>query len=603
MRAPKALRDHKQWVVWKYITRDGKATKCPFQPNGSHASSTDPETWHSYEDCLLAVDRYEGLGFVFTREDPFIGIDLDGCRDPISGELDQWAKDTISHFATTYIEVSPSGTGVKAFAETSLTWQTGNKTDAKAPNLHGKKPGIEVYQRSRFFCFTGEQWGTASEVASCDDGVNWLQKAFIRKLGERVAVAGVTKSTPILERARAYVAKMPVAVSGSSGHNATFKVACVLVMGFGLSDDEAYTLMAEYNQTCQPPWFERELWHKIRQAGKQPGSRGYLAESEPSEWSKVRIPSTYKETEASLSETESASSDLRVTTLKQAAESYLEELRSGREQLIELGIPDLDHAIGGGVAKGEMIIFAARPSHGKSAVALQIIHNVSKNGIPCLFVSEEMASLAIGKRTLQYVTPVREEQWGVKVDEVFKDVGDHFVPRAEAYVIESTGTSEKCQQVIEEYIAKHKIGLAVIDYAQLLQSKGFTTYDKSSNTSKLLRKLASSTGIAIIVLAQLSRKIEERKSFVPMPSDIKETGQFEQDADVIIAQVWPYKLDINKDKSQYEFYVLKNRNRAINAVMVECDFDPARQMIKHRSVRSMPNYAAEFDNQGTYAKY
>lgn len=83
----------------------------------------------------------------------------------------------------------------------------------------------------------------------------------------------------ITERARKYVAAMPAAISGSGGHNATFAVACALVKGFGLTADQARPLLQEYNQRCDPPWGEKQIEHKLRQADTTPDPqpRGYLA--------------------------------------------------------------------------------------------------------------------------------------------------------------------------------------------------------------------------------------------------------------------------------------------------------------------------------------
>jgi hypothetical protein len=82
----------------------------------------------------------------------------------------------------------------------------------------------------------------------------------------------------VIERARRYVAKCPVAISGQRGHDAAFHVAAVLVHGFALSDVDALALMHEWNRGCLPPWSEPELVHKIRSAAKaqhaQP--RGHL---------------------------------------------------------------------------------------------------------------------------------------------------------------------------------------------------------------------------------------------------------------------------------------------------------------------------------------
>ena len=71
-----------------------------------------------------------------------------------------------------------------------------------------------------------------------------------------------------LERASRYVATLPEAISGSGGHHALFRVACVLVNGFDLSDTEAWSILVEYNSRCLPPWSDRELRHKLSEARK-----------------------------------------------------------------------------------------------------------------------------------------------------------------------------------------------------------------------------------------------------------------------------------------------------------------------------------------------
>ncbi len=80
----------------------------------------------------------------------------------------------------------------------------------------------------------------------------------------------------VQERARAYVATMPAAISEQKGHRTTFKVACRLVIGFDLAPSDAFPILAEYNARCEPPWSEAELWHKLNDADKQPGVRGRL---------------------------------------------------------------------------------------------------------------------------------------------------------------------------------------------------------------------------------------------------------------------------------------------------------------------------------------
>lgn len=85
----------------------------------------------------------------------------------------------------------------------------------------------------------------------------------------------------VVERARKYLEKMPPAISGQGGHNATFAAATALVWGFDLPMQEARDLLREYNQRCQPAWSEKELEHKLRQAADKPHShpRGWLLNS------------------------------------------------------------------------------------------------------------------------------------------------------------------------------------------------------------------------------------------------------------------------------------------------------------------------------------
>jgi hypothetical protein len=92
------------------------------------------------------------------------------------------------------------------------------------------------------------------------------------------------------KRIRAYLATIPEAVSGQHGHDATFKVACILIQGWDLSVDEARPHLQAYNALCKPPWSERELEHKLAEAIKAPCSRpyGYLRDAPAQQQSKSR---------------------------------------------------------------------------------------------------------------------------------------------------------------------------------------------------------------------------------------------------------------------------------------------------------------------------
>ena len=140
---PEELRQRHQWVVWKLEERDGKPTKVPYIAGGSgKASSTDSLTWRSFEEAVQALEtgRYNGIGFVFSSGDPFAGVDLDDCRDPETGELEEWAAKIVEAFGS-YAEVSQSGTGVHIIVK------------GKAPNK--KRGKVEAYSSERYFTMTG----------------------------------------------------------------------------------------------------------------------------------------------------------------------------------------------------------------------------------------------------------------------------------------------------------------------------------------------------------------------------------------------------------------------------------------------------------------
>jgi putative DNA primase/helicase len=136
---------------------------------------------------------------------------------------------------------------------------------------------------------TNHKYGTTVKALIFDPQRRYRLEDFDQHLPPPPAPPPVTyrpfdaNPNSIISRARAYVGKIPGAVSGQNGHDATFHVACVLVCGFGLSVDDAFPILAEWNQTCQPPWSEEELRHKLDGAQRQDGERGYLLRDPPPE--------------------------------------------------------------------------------------------------------------------------------------------------------------------------------------------------------------------------------------------------------------------------------------------------------------------------------
>jgi hypothetical protein len=586
MMIPKALLEKPNWVVWKSVDRGGKATKIPFQPNGQPASSTNPETWRRFDDVIQVEDQWSGLGFVFCEGQGLVGIDLDGCRDPKTGVIEDWALAVIDKMDT-YTEVSPSKTGVKMFGLASKAWSGVNKVSPDVKAVCDKAPGIEVYDKGRYFAVTGDEIEQSRPIANVDDSLEWLRVRF--SMAQKVYEPQSYASTGgISDRAAKYVEKCEPAISGQRGSDRAFAVACVLVGGFALSVEEAFRVFwTVYNPKCQPPWSEREVKHKIDSAAKKCDKVGWLVNVTPDKWQTF-------DTKKFIPQEPPVVREVKKNTLRGSALEYLGNVRSGVKPLHTTGVPLLDRAIGGGIADGELVIIGARPSHGKSCIALQMVHEFTAQGKPVLLVSEEMSALQLGKRAIQFATGYDSDNWKESIDKVQLDVLQHFQGRAEAFIAESCGNVDTAIKVIDDHVSSHGVKAVFIDYAQLLQGKGNTQYERVTNVSVALKQASARHGIPFFVLAQLSRKCEDasvRKTFLPKPSDLKDSGQLEQDADVILLCAWPWKVDASQPKNQYWILVAKNRNREIVDWKLDIKFDPSRQML----LENQPARYAEFD--------
>ena len=155
-RIPHELRPLRQWVCWQYETRDGKPTKVPKQPTGENADSKDPDTWVDFETACNAAHRFSGVGFVFSPDDSFTGVDLDKCIDPESGEMAAWAKSILDRL-NSYAEISPSGTGVKLFVKARKPGERCKQTKLPYPGAIAEA-AVEVYDAGRYFTVTGARW-------------------------------------------------------------------------------------------------------------------------------------------------------------------------------------------------------------------------------------------------------------------------------------------------------------------------------------------------------------------------------------------------------------------------------------------------------------
>lgn len=148
---PNELKMMAQWVLWKYEDRNGKKTKVPYQADGSAAQANNRNTWSTFATAVkfyTEYDEFDGIGFVFSRQDNLIGIDIDKCV--VDGQTNSFASEIIDTLDS-YTEFSPSGKGIHIIIRGNLPQSvmgTGRKNT---------QHGLEIYQYGRFFTFTGDR--------------------------------------------------------------------------------------------------------------------------------------------------------------------------------------------------------------------------------------------------------------------------------------------------------------------------------------------------------------------------------------------------------------------------------------------------------------
>ncbi len=273
-RVPAQLRARPQWVCWREEGRAGKSTKIPFGPKtGRRASTTDPGTWATFEDAVAALRAensvYDGVGYVFEKDDPYTGIDFDDCIGA-DGHVVSEAQAIVDELDS-YAETSPSGRGVKVWVRAT---KPGQRCKAAAEGFKQ----IEIYDQKRFFAVTGRHLaGTPATIEAHQDELTALCEKYLGKKGAPnnaptqlsagFPAVGSGDRTNAVDRCKRYLTKCPDAISGDNGHDKTLRAACECYR-FGLADGEAREVMEWFNsgKTGDEQWAAKELDHKLDSA-------------------------------------------------------------------------------------------------------------------------------------------------------------------------------------------------------------------------------------------------------------------------------------------------------------------------------------------------
>jgi len=268
-----------------------------------------------------------------------------------------------------------------------------------------------------------------------------------------------------------------------------------------------------------------------------------------------------------------------VSTFRDACHAYIDRIENGSTFHVPSGIAELDASIDG-VAPGEVAIIAGRPGHGKSAVGFQWIDNAAGLGVAALCISEEMGMLEIGKRRLASVAAVPQTHWvAAAAASMRRDVDGYHANRAPVYIVESVSSIDRAEEVIDQFCQLYNVGIVMVDYLQLLGSRKGDRYEVVTEVSRRIKQAARRNYVPVLLLSQLNRSVEHRDDNEPKLSDLRESGQVEQDADLVIFAQYPCKFDNKAADDLYRLVCAKRRNGPIRSARVETRFNPHKQFI------------------------
>jgi replicative DNA helicase len=268
-----------------------------------------------------------------------------------------------------------------------------------------------------------------------------------------------------------------------------------------------------------------------------------------------------------------------IRSVLEAAFNRIDELHKHGDQFrgIPTGFPDLDNILAG-LQKSDLVILAARPSVGKTSLALDLArHAAVREKVPVGIFSLEMSSDQLVDRMLSAEANV--DLWRLRTGRLkadgenndFQRIGEAMGILSEAPIfIDDTASANimEMRTMARRLQAEHKLGLIIIDYLQLMEGRGGENrVQEISEISRGLKNLARELNIPVIALSQLSRAVESRSPQIPKLSDLRESGSIEQDADVVL---FLYREDREKpdtpNKGIVKIIIAKHRNGPVGEV-------------------------------------
>lgn len=280
-----------------------------------------------------------------------------------------------------------------------------------------------------------------------------------------------------------------------------------------------------------------------------------------------------------------------IETILSESFDRLDELHKDKGKIrgIPTGYRDLDNILAG-FQRSDLFILAARPSMGKTAMVMNLAHNVAvQANEPVMIFSLEMGKEQLVDRMLSRESGV--DAWALRTgnltDADFEKIGQAMGTLSEAkiFIDDSPGiTVSDLRTKARRESHLHPLGLIIVDYLQLMS--GGSRFSGESNRvqeiseiSRGLKGIARELNVPVIALSQLSRSVESRTPQIPQLADLRESGSIEQDADVV---AFLYREDYYNPESErkniMDVFIKKHRNGPVGSV--ELYFDREKQRIR-----------------------
>ncbi len=238
------------------------------------------------------------------------------------------------------------------------------------------------------------------------------------------------------------------------------------------------------------------------------------------------------------------------------------------------GIEELDE-VTGGFDQTDLILLAARPSMGKTEMILDITENLTASGAGVLFFSMEMSDIQIAERhvaaaggisasRLKSPDKLKDEDWARISNGIGQMTGRNI------WIVDANNlTVDQIQHIATRHIQQHpETALVAIDYLRLIKLQSASRHDLAvGEVSKGLKSLAKANRVPVVALSQLSRSVESRPNKRPVNADLKDSGEIEADADIIMML---YRDEVYNPESPAagiaEINITKNRNGPLGTV-------------------------------------